>query len=90
MTVVVITKGSHRRNVHLPDLEGVQFAHRYDPDDPEDVPHQVSNFLNYATALGTSVGPHVLLGPDDTVSRCYMRDWAQIVESATHVPVKIR
>jgi hypothetical protein len=54
------------------------------------VPHQAQNFLTYAGALGGNVGPHVLLGPDDVVSRCFMRDWAQIVESASHTRVRIR
>jgi len=90
--VIVITAGAHRRNVHMPELtdEPRQFAHRFDPDEAEDVPHQCQNFLSYATALGGNVGPHILLGPDDIVSRCFMRDWAQIVSTATGVRVETR
>ena len=91
MTVIVITEGAHRRNVHIGELdEPVQFAHVYDPDEPEDVPHQTQNFMTYAGALGGNVGPHVLIGPTDTVSRCFMRDWSQIVSSGTGVRVQVR
>ena len=60
--ILTITKGAHWRNTHLPALgEDRQFAHIFDADEPEDVPHQASNFITYANALGHSHGPHVLI-----------------------------
>lgn len=97
--ILTITKGAHQRNVHLPamDDEPRQFAHRWDPDEPEDVAHQVQNFLTYAQALGGYVPPIVLIGPlktDDEVEWAHtqvnMGDWRDMVESATGLPVEIR
>lgn len=97
--IITITSGAHWRNVHLPNLEGelVQFAHRFDPDEPEDVPHQANNFLTYANALGGFTTPHVLIGPpkgDDEIENAHiaveMSDWAAIVSSATGSKVTIR
>lgn len=99
--IVTITKGSHARNVHLPPLsdEPRQFAHRFDPDDPEDVPHQAQNFITYATALGGYVAPIVLIsppmseaedGPEYDHIKVELADWASVVETATGMPVEIR
>jgi hypothetical protein len=97
--IEVITKGAHARNVHLPafDDEPRQFAHRWDPDEVEDVPHQAQNFLIYAQALGGYVPPIVLLPPpkpEDDVEWAHiqvnMGDWRDIVETATGVKVEIR
>ena len=100
MTVIVLTKGSHARNVHIPPDDGTprQFAHRWDPDDVEDVPHQAQNFKLYADTLGDYQAPIVLLSPDpmpDDQVECNhikvnMADWASIVESATGMAVEIR
>lgn len=85
--IEIISKGAHWRNVHL--QEGpCQFAHVFDPDDPEDVPHQAHNFMTYAKALGNFDSPFVLIGPADQA--VHLSDWAQIVSTATHVPVEIR
>lgn len=98
--ILTITRGSHARNVHLPSLdpdEPRQFAHRWDPDDPEDVPHQAHNFLTYANALGGYVEPIVLIPPpftDDEVDNDHIRvnmgDWRDIVQTATGLKVEIR
>jgi hypothetical protein len=99
MTVVVISKGSHARNTHLPPLsDGPRhFAHRWDADDPEDVPHQANNFRTYAASLGGFEPPFILLRPDvmpDEPERAHVEvnlsDWASIVKTATGVPVEIR
>ena len=45
MGTVLITEGAHWRNVHMPPIEASrQFAHKFDPDCPEDVPHQAITF----------------------------------------------
>lgn len=96
--IEIISKGAHWRNVHLPETsEPRQFAHIFDPDEAEDVPHQAQNFVQYGNALGSHVGPHVLIGPgptDDPIEDQHVLvelcDWRMIVESATHVPVEIR
>lgn len=100
MPVIVITAGAHRRNVNMPSItdEPRQFAHRWDPDEEEDVAHQAQNFKLYADALGGYVPPIVLLSPDpmpDDQVECNhikvnMADWASIVETATGLPVEIR
>jgi hypothetical protein len=51
MSVVPITSGAHWRNVDIPS-DADCFAHIFDPESPEDVPHQAQNFLLYAAALG--------------------------------------
>lgn len=84
---VIITRGAHWRNTHLVD-EPSQFAHVFDPDDPEDVPHQAHNFMTYAKALGNFDSPFVLIGPEDQA--VHLCDWAQIVQTATGVQVEIR
>jgi hypothetical protein len=98
MTVYVITRGAHARNVHVPpdDGEPRQFAHRWDPDDPEDVPHQAMNFKLYADALGGYVAPVVLLapplpeGPEADHIKVNLSDWKSIIETGMGVPVEIR
>jgi hypothetical protein len=98
MAVVVITKGSHARNTHMPPRDGEprQFAHRWDPDDPEDVPHQAQNFKLYADSLGGYVPPVILLapplpeGPEADHIRVNLADWKSIIESGMGVPVEIR
>ena len=99
MAVIVITKGAHHRNTHIPerDDEPRQFAHRWDPDSPEDVAHQAGNFKTYATALGGYVPPIVLLAPpmpDDPNEADHIRvnlsDWASIVRTSTGHQVEIR
>ena len=97
--ILTITKGSHARNVHLPPRtdEPVHFAHRWDPDDPEDVPHQVQNFVTYAKALGGYSMPCYLIPPpfgDDEVENAHIRvnmsDFKSIVETGHGWPVEIR
>ena len=96
--ILTITKGAHRRNVHLPELDdSTQFAHQWDPSDPEDVPHQVMNFLTYANALGVRSLPHVLLSapvdPDPEVekyNRVQMQGFVSNLSTATHSPVVVR
>ncbi len=99
MTVIVLTKGAHARNTHIPPDDGKprQFAHRWDPDEVEDVPHQAQNFKLYADALGGYVEPIVLLSPppcDDPAEEAHrkvnMADWASIVRTATGKQVEIR
>jgi hypothetical protein len=99
MQTVVITKGAHRRNVHLPHLsdEPRQFAHQWDADEAEDNAHQAHNFITYATALGGYAEPVVLLPPpetDDTTETArratMLSDWSDIVGSALDMKVEIR
>jgi hypothetical protein len=98
MTVYVLTKGSHKRNVHVPPYDGTprQFAHRWDPDDVEDVPHQAQNFKLCADALGGYVAPIVLLapplpeGPEADHIKVNLSDWKSIIETGMGVPVEIR
>ena len=56
MTVTTITSGAHWRDVHVPQnsAQPRQFAHIFDPDEPEDVPHQASNFITYANAVSNN------------------------------------
>ena len=99
--VITITSGAHWRDTSAPQLTGgpFQYAHIFDPDSPEDVPHEAHNFITYAAALGNYIGPHILLRPDTTVDwdksewdeiEVMMSDWREIVESATHIAVEIR
>ena len=99
MSVIVISSGAHKRNVNLPPLgdEPRQFAHRWDPDENEDVAHQAQNFTTYATALGAYEPPIVLLspvipatGPEYDHVKVNLSDWASVVETATGKPVEIR
>lgn len=97
METVVITKGAHARNVHIPVHEGpVQFAHRWDPDEQEDCPHQAHNFMTYARALGGYVPPVIVLAeqrddPNDQAEQnCHLADWASIVGTALDTEVEIR
>lgn len=95
---VVITKGSHAKNVHMPPRSEVtHFAHQWDNDDPEDMNHQARNFVTYATALGGYEPPVYLLSgkyPDDPALHAKMNvdmaDWASVVGSALNVEVEIR
>ena len=98
MAIVVVTKGAHARNTHIPPFEDGprQFAHRFDPNEVEDVPHQVQNFIQYANALGGYHPPIVLLSPkmgDDEAEwdhiQVEMSDWRSIVETATGMAVDI-
>jgi hypothetical protein len=97
--IVVITKGSHARNTHIPPRDGEprHYGHRWDPNDPEDVAHQAMNFTTYANALGGYEEPIVLLGPppsDDEQENLHVKvnmgDWQDIVETATGKRVEIR
>jgi hypothetical protein len=95
--IVVITSGAHWRNVHVPDEETRQFAHIFDPDSPEGVPVEAHNFITYATALGKSLGPHILLRPEEEWAEpeadqleVMLSDWQNIVETATRIAVEIR
>lgn len=97
--ILTITKGAHARNVHLPAIsdEPRHFAHRWDPDEGEDVPHQAQNFVTYARALGGFEMPVYLIAPplsDDEVEndhiRINMEDWRQIVETGQGWPVEMR
>lgn len=100
MAILTITSGAHWRNTNLPTLapgEERQFAHRWDPDEPEDVAHQAQNFMQYAHALGGFVAPLVLIPPvktDDEVEWAHiqvnMSDWADIVETGMNMQVDIR
>ena len=63
--VVTITSGAHWRNVDATPGEE-SYAHIFDPESPEDVPHEASNFITYLNALGGCEGPLVLYRPDDT------------------------
>lgn len=77
--LVTITSGAHWRNVDI-DPEADQFGHIFDPESPEDVPHEAQNFITYFTALGGSESI-VLFRPDDEPP-----DWVAPVEeySARH------
>lgn len=92
--IVEISRGAHGRNVKLPPLsaEPRQFAHYFDPLEAEDYLHQAANFMNYASALGGNIGPHVLLGPPekDDFTKMQMAEWAVNVTTATGVRVDIR
>lgn len=98
MTTILITSGAHWRNTHLPPLsESRQFAHRFDPDEAEDVAHQAHNFTTYAKALGSYDSPFVLISPsqtDDPVEQQHVEvelsDWVSIVSTATGVRVETR
>jgi hypothetical protein len=98
MEVVVITKGAHARNVHMPHpSEGpFQYAHRWDPDEQEDCPHQAHNFLTYAHALGGYTPPMIVLAdrredPNDQAEQnCHLADFASIVGTALDTEVEIR
>jgi hypothetical protein len=99
MHVVVISKGAHKRNVHMPDPNNgpYQYAHQWDAGDPEDCPHQAQNFLTYAKALGNWCSPCVLLpdrsvgeGEDRSEMNCHLADWVSIVGSAMDTEVEIR
>lgn len=98
MTIIVITKGDHRRNVHMPERgDKLQFAHRYDFSDPEGHERQAQNFIIYAQALGGYVPP-VIVYADPTVTdpnqRALMNinlaDWAAIVGHALDTEVEIQ
>ncbi len=95
--IITISSGAHWRNVGLKpgDYSEDQFAHIFDPDEPEDVPHQAHNFMTYATALGACAQPFVLIAPEDEDEpeqshvHVEMSDWQAIVESETVVKVEI-
>ena len=98
--IITITSGSHWRNVGLNvahDFVEDQFAHVYDPDDPEDFYRQAQNFITYSNALGKSLAPHVLLRPEyedtDTNEEAHIEvelaDWAAVVSTATGTRVVI-
>lgn len=78
---VTITSGAHWRNVDVPQ-DADQYAHIFDPESPEDVPHEAQNFITYATALGWPDAPIILYRPDDAD----IVDWINPVEahSARH------
>jgi hypothetical protein len=97
MSTITITRGAH---VRYPEAQwapqGTQFAHAFDPDDPEDVPHQAENLVTYATALGNTE-PLVVFIPttpqdpqDAEWCQVALRDFKQIVETGTHYQVEIR
>jgi hypothetical protein len=98
MATVLISSGAHWRNVHLPSDEAErQFAHRFDPDEVEDVPHQAWNFITYANCLGAHASPFVLISPPksgDAAEQQHIEvelsDWVHLVQTATRVPVVIR
>ena len=62
--IVTITSGAHWRNVGI-DPDADQYAHIFDPESPEDVPHEAQNFITYANALGWPDAPIVLYRPDE-------------------------
>ncbi len=81
MTVITITSGAHWRNVGVSQIdEPRQFAHIFDPESPEDVPHEAHNFITYYRALGGADGV-VLYRPTEDLP-----DWVAPVEpdSARH------
>ena len=80
MPICTITSGAHWRNMDVPP-DADQFAHVFDPESPEDVPHEAQNFITYAQALGFPDAPIVLLRPEDE-----REDWMAPVEdhSARH------
>lgn len=98
MVPVVITQGAHVRYSEANDAPlGCQFAHAFDPDCPEDVPHQAMNFTMYAQALGHYKAPFVVYAPErpeDDVEWAHIQvelaDFQSIVESGTGVKVEIR
>ena len=84
MSVITISSGAHWRNTGLEkhaDYSGDQFAHIFDPESPEDVPHEAQNFLAYMKALGRPAEPLVLIAPEDPLP-----EWIAPVEplSARH------
>lgn len=81
MTTVTITSGAHWRNVDVPQ-DAEQYAHIFDPESPEDVPHEAHNFITYLNALGGCDEPLVLYRPETVV----IPDWVAPVEdfSARH------
>jgi hypothetical protein len=101
MEVYLISWGAHGRNPdaprEVPLLRPVQLAHRFDYNDPEDVAHEATNFIQYATALGGSDGPPVLLvddsgldDPDKSHFWINAIDWASIVDSGLDTRVVIK
>ena len=80
MTTVTITSGAHWRNVDI-DPDATEFGHIFDPESPEDVPHEAQNFITYMTALGGCQSV-VLYRPDDED----LPDWVAPLEphSARH------
>lgn len=82
MDVVTITSGAHWRNVGVSQVDTErQFAHIFDPESPEDVPHEAHNFITYANALGEYEDPIVLYRPDEDIP-----EWVAPIEahSARH------
>jgi hypothetical protein len=80
MTTVIITSGAHWRNVGV-SHEADQYAHIFDPESAEDVPHEAWNFITYYNALGGCEGSVVLYRPDDEP-----QEWMHPIEahSARH------
>jgi hypothetical protein len=80
MMIVTISSGAHWRNLDVPS-DADQYAHIFDPESPEDVPHDAHNFITYAVALGLPDAAIILLRPEDE-----WPDWAAPVEehSARH------
>ena len=78
---VTITSGAHWRNMDA-ESGADEYAHIFDPESPEDVPHEAHNFITYLNALGGCEGPLVLYRPDDTD----IPDWISPLEphSARH------
>jgi hypothetical protein len=99
MAIVTISSGAHWRNMAVESETNNgrdNFAHIFDPDEPEGVPQQAHNFITYAAALGYSPAPHILIAPEedpDPVEQAHvnvmMADWSQIVSTATGVEVRI-
>lgn len=80
---LTITSGAHWRNVDVPvSTEARSFAHIFDPESPEDVPHEAGNFLTYARALG-GASEIILYRPMDDDE---LPDWVAPIEahSARH------
>jgi hypothetical protein len=104
MEPYLISWGAHGRDVTAPQtvpqlrkLGPIQFAHRFDYEDPEDVAHEASNFIKYATALGGSDLPPVLYvddsgleDPDKAHLWINAADWSSIVASGLHTTVETR
>lgn len=80
MTVETITSGAHWRNVDIPE-DAEQYAHIFDPESAEDVPHEAGNFITYYKALGGCEGSVVLYSPADEIP-----EWMHPIEahSARH------
>lgn len=80
--IVTITSGAHWRNVHVPH-DAEQFAHIFDPESPEDVPHEAHNFLTYGRSLGFPDAAVILYRPLDEDE---LPDWVSPMEphSARH------